>query len=121
MTDTLATIAIPMEPVPKGRPRRGRGNSVYTPPETRQATEDVSKWVRAAWKRDPLPLDARVCVRLTFYVRRQRGDIDNYCKLILDACNSIVWTDDRQVIELHAVLNVDLDARGYTMMQVDAR
>ena len=27
----------------------------------------------------------------------RRGDIDNYCKLILDALNGHAWVDDRQI------------------------
>ena len=30
------------------------------------------------------------------------GDIDNFVKAVLDACNQIVWTDDRQIVEVHA-------------------
>lgn len=29
------------------------------------------------------------------------GDIDNYCKTILDGLNGVCWRDDKQVIEIH--------------------
>jgi hypothetical protein len=36
---------------------------------------------------------------------RQRCDVDNMAKVILDAATGIVWEDDSQVLELHARLH----------------
>ena len=35
------------------------------------------------------------------------GDIDNVAKQILDACNGIVYKDDRQVVSLHVTKRYD--------------
>lgn len=32
-----------------------------------------------------------------------RGDIDNYCKTILDALNKVAWKDDKQIVELRVL------------------
>src|SRR5262249_42208507 len=29
-----------------------------------------------------------------------RSDVDNYAKLALDACNGLLWKDDRQIVSL---------------------
>lgn len=40
-------------------------------------------------------------VRLAFYAStRQRRDVDNLTKTVLDACNGIAWRDDAQVVRL---------------------
>jgi Holliday junction resolvase RusA-like endonuclease len=31
-----------------------------------------------------------------------RGDIDNFCKQVMDACNGIIYVDDRQIISLYS-------------------
>ena len=39
----------------------------------------------------------------------QRRDIDNMLKLVLDACNKLVWADDTQVTEIMAQKIIDKD------------
>lgn len=29
-----------------------------------------------------------------------RPDLDNYCKLVQDACNGLLWHDDSQIVQL---------------------
>jgi crossover junction endodeoxyribonuclease RusA len=45
---------------------------------------------------DPLKVSVRI------YRPRRSGDLDGYLKCLLDACNRVVWEDDKQVVELHA-------------------
>lgn len=32
-----------------------------------------------------------------------KTDIDNYCKFVLDCCNSILYSDDHKIVDLHAI------------------
>jgi crossover junction endodeoxyribonuclease RusA len=50
--------------------------------------------------------DLTVTVTLFFGNRRKR-DIDNQLKLILDALTGIVWTDDKQIVDLRIVKAYD--------------
>lgn len=48
------------------------------------------------------PVDMDLCVELVFCLPdRRRIDIDNLSKAVLDACNGLIWQDDRQIIDLH--------------------
>jgi crossover junction endodeoxyribonuclease RusA len=87
-------------PVPKGRPRLGKGGHVYTP----QATRDFEEWVGiSARVRFKEPIQGDVAVRLRFYLHgKKRGDIDNYWKAVSDGMNGIVFKDDRQVVKVDA-------------------
>lgn len=42
-----------------------------------------------------------VRVTLHWYRSRKAGDLDNRAKVALDALNGLLWTDDRQITELH--------------------
>lgn len=47
----------------------------------------------------------------TFYFgTKRRQDIDNFNKLVLDACSSLVWTDGSQIEEL--ILRKDYDKKN---------
>ena len=53
--------------------------------------------------REPLgrePLSVRLWIRVS--ERLHTKDLDNQIKAILDACNGIVWADDRWVDAIHA-------------------
>lgn len=48
-----------------------------------------------------------VAVTLHVYRERKAGDLDNRVKLTLDSLNGHTWTDDAQVVELHAYRHDD--------------
>lgn len=109
---TLHHIVIPGPPMWKERPRFDpRSGKPYTPKETRDAEEIVRMYARARIRK---PLEGPV--RVTLWVRvgpmRAKPDIDNFAKLVLDACNTIAWKDDRQVVELHVYLERDAATPG---------
>jgi len=80
---------------------RGRKAIVYTPRETRQYEERVAWEAKAAGAR---VLDGPVGVRIICVTsRRNRPDLDNAAKSVLDGLNGICWDDDRQVVELHVL------------------
>lgn len=96
-------IIIPGRPVPKQRPalsQRGRKAYLYTPERTRTYEGTVNLLARQQKaKRHTGP----VAVSLTLYLTKgKRGDVDNYCKSILDGLNGVAYEDDRQITRLDA-------------------
>lgn len=114
------TITIDIEPVALARPRvnttnRGR----YLPAKSRRFLDDLHCLVRAAFRRQPF--DKPLTVTLHFYRPRQTtaknfGDIDNLAKAVLDACNGVIWQDDRLITELHCYKH---KGAGKIILEVD--
>ena len=114
-------ITIPGTPVGQGRPRFAkRGNFVkaYTPEKTANYENLVALAAHQAMAgRDPHqgPLVIELLLVITppaswsnkkqmaalrqEMVPTTKPDIDNTLKGILDACNGIVWADDKQVVK----------------------
>ena len=93
-------LTIPGRPVPKGRPRlgvHGRKAYVYTPPKTKEY-ENLVGWVAKC--NGCKPLNGPIAVQLHLFIRGRSGDVDNYCKSILDGLNGVAYEDDDQVVEL---------------------
>lgn len=95
----LATITIPGQPVPKGRPRTGQGRT-YTPERTREYEATVG-WSGRQAMRGRRPTTARVAVVIDLYGETHAGDVDNVAKAILDGLQTIVFKSDAQVDDLH--------------------
>lgn len=100
----LLTITIPGDPIPKGRPRAGRGHH-YTPARTRTA-EDALRSACGIFTEEPYAGD--VGIDLVFYcATRRRTDGDNLTKLVTDALqrgkreDGGVILDDAQILEWH--------------------
>lgn len=91
-------IVVPGEPVPKGRPRFGRGHA-YTDPKTKAAEERIRALVRQAGIRKPIKNPVGLTIEF-WRSSKRRVDIDNLAKLVLDALNGIAWEDDNQIEEL---------------------
>jgi Holliday junction resolvase RusA-like endonuclease len=100
----LAHLTIDGEPMSKARARFtniGSRNRTYTPERTKQAEETVAWHFRRTvpqWRVD----SARgFGVMAVFFTESfQRRDVDNMLKLVLDAFNGVIWTDDSQVTEV---------------------
>ncbi|MDQ3834307.1 MAG: RusA family crossover junction endodeoxyribonuclease [Actinomycetota bacterium] len=97
---------LPWTPVAKQRPRVGRGHA-YTPQQTKNAEESLGWLLRAKgaqlYARE-VPLSVRMvfrCGKGTGW-RVARPDVDNLVKLVGDSANGILWSDDAQIVELHA-------------------
>ena len=99
-------LTINIEPVPLARPRLNTTNrGRYLPVKSRKFQDDLRALVRAAFK--DKPLDSPLAVTLHFYRPRKPtaqnfGDIDNLVKAVLDACNGVIWTDDKLITQLLA-------------------
>ena len=101
MTERVMFV-VPGRPHGKRRPRvtmRGRKAIVYTPRESREYEQRVAWEAKAAGAR---PVDGPVGVRIICVTsRRNRPDLDNAAKSILDGLNGVAYADDSQVVELH--------------------
>lgn len=102
----IARFTIEGEPCSKARARFTKQGSrvfAYTPEKTKQAEGEVARLFRksVAGDYDPGNRDITYGVMaLFFHGNRQRRDVDNMLKLILDGLNKIAWPDDEQVIEI---------------------
>ena len=111
-------LVIPVQPIPKGRPRFGKGHA-YTPEKKRDYEQIVSLIARTAIKR---PLTGAVRLEISLYLQTPKSwsnrkikaaeigdvrpttkpDIDNLVKAVLDALNDgIGYVDDKQIVEMH--------------------
>ncbi len=101
----VMTFHVPGPPVPKARPRWSRRSRTwYTPRRTEDYEIDVG-WEALRARVMPFNCDYRGRVKVSMVFRvRGRCDIDNAAKVILDACNKILWKDDSQVVEQHVTL-----------------
>ncbi len=105
-------IVVYDQPVPKGRPRLGRGR-IFTP----RATELAEHRIRETWEREigGTPAAGPVGLYVTVYLRQpaavpkrdratalpiRRPDLDNYLKTALDALSGVAYLDDAQVVLL---------------------
>lgn len=95
---------VPGEPASKARARvTGKENKrrAYTPAKTRDA-QDAIAWAfrraRPGWGL-PDPEGTYGVYAVFFAGDHRRRDGDNMIKLVLDACNKVVWADDSQASE----------------------
>lgn len=99
--DLLIDATIPGEPIPKGRPRTTASGRTYTPRRTEDAETALSWDLKIARKRQCI--DGSVSVEMHFHCASPHpADLDNLVKLVLDAANHILWTDDQQVTHIAA-------------------
>ncbi len=87
-------------PVPKQSFRYGKGRG-FKPARVQEWEDAVTNLARFAMRNTDM-LTGHVAVELLFSLpHRRRVDLDNLSKAVLDACNEIIWEDDRQVVDLH--------------------
>ncbi len=100
----VAHMVIEGEPVSKARARftgYGGKNRAYTPEKTKDAENKFAWMFRKAVKGWTLDHISNFGVFAVFYPgTRQRRDVDNMMKLVLDAFNKVIWLDDMQVAEI---------------------
>lgn len=115
-------------PVPKKRPRVTRSGHAYTPKDSVAYEAEVARMAKSAMgSAEPLETPVAAYIYINYavppsYTKKRReaclsgserptganlGDIDNVAKQILDACNGIVYKDDRQVVSLHVTKRYD--------------
>ena len=130
----MIAFTIPGTPVGKGRPRfarRGAFVSTYTDAKTAIYENLVKVKAQEAMNGRPL-IEGAVSVVVALYVtppaswsqKKQRAalagelyptskpDVDNVIKGIFDACNEIVWRDDKQACDVRVIKRYDQTARA---------
>lgn len=117
MKEISATIYV--EPTAKGRPRVtviGGHAHAYTPAKTRKAEQNILALIRTEMKKNFQAFESGtpLAMSVIFYRERPkhlakrftepvtRPDLDQYVKLCLDALNHYVYSDDSQIVNLHA-------------------
>ncbi|AQU06087.1 RusA family crossover junction endodeoxyribonuclease [Dehalococcoides mccartyi] len=105
------THIIYMEPVAKGRPRLGRFGA-YTPDKTINAEAYIRYTLVQEFHEPPFGTGQPLKLTAVFYRQRPasaakrviqpvtKPDIDNYLKLLCDACNGVLWADDSQITSI---------------------
>lgn len=90
-------FGVPGRLQPKQRPRLGKGN-VFTPRETKDYEELVA-WHAKIALANREPLEGRLGLEVWVHGLRANIDGDNCLKVISDACNGLIYRDDRQIDE----------------------
>jgi Holliday junction resolvase RusA-like endonuclease len=134
MTAEIVFI-VPGTPVGKGRPkfaRRGNFVTTYTPEKTATYENLVKVKAEEAMQGRDMILGP-VAVEISLFVtppaswsQKKRNaavageiyptskpDIDNVIKGLFDACNEIVWKDDKQIIDLLVRKSYGLTPRAF--------
>jgi Holliday junction resolvase RusA-like endonuclease len=105
--DIRVDCTITGDPISKQRPRiaKNKNGHTYTPTKTHEA-EAVIQWsIKARHRQLICDSDSAFSVSLNFHCKNyQRRDVDNMMKLVMDACNGLVWGDDSQVISLYGTV-----------------
>ena len=109
---TIFTGFFDCDPVPKGRARistRGKKIRTYTPAKTRNFENEIKYWLNSQNK-PVVASDCALAVTVCFWLKRPKSvrralptvkpDLDNFCKLVLDASNKLLWNDDAQIVDL---------------------
>lgn len=96
---TLAAQRIEL-PLPPSANRYWRYTStgVYVTEEAQNYKAGVMLRARCTNMR---PYAGNVAVYVHVYRQQQRGDLDNYAKVLCDSLNGAAYNDDSQVVELH--------------------
>lgn len=125
---TGIAFEVPGTPVAKGRARSTSTGRHYTPQKTRDGEGAVSYHAMTAMlaaedsepMSGPLSLSFLACIPVpaswsdkkrkaaltSSAMPISRPDLDNYCKLIADGINGIVYKDDAQIVHLSDCLKV---------------
>ena len=116
------TISVTLAyPPSTNRLTRMANGIAYKPSEVKAWCKEAAWRLQAAGAK-PLVGDVAVAVALhpkatkkgVAYARRI--DLDNAIKAALDACQGVVFDNDRQVVRLHAVVSFPLNKGGLTVM-----
>lgn len=118
----IARFTVDGEPVSKARARftkTGSKTQAYTPEKTNQAEQMVGWKFRQVAPQHKLDAEKTYGVIALFFCgTRQRRDVDNMLKLVLDGLNKVAWPDDEQVTEVSARKTLTLPGHARTEIAV---
>ena len=118
------SFTVPGVPVPKGRPKFGKGN-VYTPKKTQDYEEKVKAFALIARQKAKQKVwTGPICVELVFHVKgswTSKPDLDNLIKSCLDGCKGVIFKDDSQIVDISArkVAGYDELKAVFNFFQID--
>ena len=109
-------FVIPGNPVPKGRPRFGRGRT-YTPKKTLQAEKDIRENIRRQIGVNFVSIDSPIYLDIVFVINRpkymyakkysdgriphtKKPDLDNLVKTVCDALDGYFFVNDSRISKL---------------------
>lgn len=119
----VAEFIVRGEPVSKSRARftkRGSKTVAYTPERTKDGERRMALTFRSTVP-GYRPADAETAYRVEAHFHngtRQRRDVDNMLKLILDGLNGVAWLDDNQVTQVEATKSYVDKAEARTEVRV---
>lgn len=102
-------LFIPIEPVPKARPRLGKAGNTYTPKKTSDYERKLKSFFEEAWKKDTPPMEGPIMAEVWFYVTRPKSvpkkrrypdtkpDLDNFEKAVFDALDFYYSDKNRKI------------------------
>ena len=67
--------------------------------EGKDLKESYQWQIKSQYHSKPLAVGRKLTATLYFGDKRTH-DVDNYSKLLLDACTGLLWEDDKQVMEM---------------------
>lgn len=102
---------------PKQRPRRGKHGQFYTPKETVAAEKELAMLALAARNEAGIFEPTGEPVEVEGIIKTH-GDLDNALKTVLDACNGILFADDRQIWKIHVWRGGPGTGTGKTILTV---
>ena len=95
---TWQTVTLPLGPSANRYWRKFKNRMVISA-EAVAYKREVAVLAQAA----ALPLlEGDIAITLDVYRRQRSGDLDNRIKVTLDALQGIAYTDDKQIVEIHA-------------------
>lgn len=102
-------LVVPGKPVPLQRSRTQHGKH-YLPARSKT----YRLLVQAEWMVAGRPAlgDVLFAASLRFYGAHRSADLDNLCKAIFDALNTLAYTDDSQLTCLAGCHKLSVDERG---------
>ena len=74
--------------------------SIYMTPEGKSIKEDYAWQAKSQWRQPLLDIPFGINIKF-FHKTKRKQDIDNFFKLVFDACSRIVWTDDNLINEMN--------------------
>ena len=142
-------INVPGRPIPKGRPRLGRGGRTFTPPRTAKHEKLIrDEAMVQMFGKDVLKgpvemyIDFYFPLNKSFSKKKQgemmgdgrtmlgdpapipcmaRVDVDNCMKCVADALNGVVYEDDYQIVVIHSEKHWTWPNNGRTEIEVYPR
>jgi Holliday junction resolvase RusA-like endonuclease len=99
------TLDLPVEVVPKARPRfvcmwskkRKKHVPIGHPDKKTENNQLLLQWQFKDACKTKFDKGIEVEVDMKIWLKGKGGDIDNYVKQVFDSANKILWHDDRQV------------------------